>query len=133
MRNIAKFRSITAALQRCIALRPGFHDSDAEVLLGTLQAGRSQFLGGADGAAEFARARKQQGSGALLVEVMFARGTLVAQNDRVRFESTLRDVLATDASRWPERRLSNELARRKAQRYLTAIERLMPTTARSRD
>jgi hypothetical protein len=123
--NLAKLGSITATLERCIALHPGFHDSDAELLLGALQSGRSQFLGGPDGAAWFARARTQLGSGGLLADVMFARGTAVATKNRALFEATLRKVLGTDATRWPDRRLANELARRKAERYLAAIDRLI--------
>src|SRR5690606_29707323 len=124
--NIGKLASIRKGLERSIALRPGFHDSDAELLLGTLVAGQSRFLGGPDGSAWFARARRQRGQGTLLVEVMFARGTLVAQRDRARFAATLRQVLAADVTRWPERRLSNELARRKAERYLAVIDRFFP-------
>lgn len=125
MGNLAKLGSITAGLRRCVELAPGFHDSDAELLLGTLEAGASRFMGGSDGSERFARARQQLGEGALLVEVMYARGTLVAKRDRARFEATLRQVLAADLSRWPERRLANELAKRKAERYLAAVEQLM--------
>ena len=121
---------ITTTLERCVALEPGFHGADAELLLGTLAAGRSQFLGGADGEAWFAQARAGAGEGALLVDVMFARGTLVARQDRDQFERTLRAVLAADVTRWPERRLTNELARRKAARYLAAIDRLIPADRR---
>ena len=127
LRGLARLGMITTTLERCVALEPGFHDADAELRLGTLAAGRSQFLGGADGEAWFAQARARRGDGALLVDVMFARGTLVARQDRDQFERTLRAVLAADVSRWPERRLANELARRKAERYLAAIDRLIPT------
>ena len=126
MKNIGRLAAIIRGLERSIALAPGFHDSDAELLLGAFEAGRRQFLGGADGSAWFARAHGQCGEGALLVDVMFARGTLVANRDRARFKATLEKVLAADVTRWPERRLSNELARRKAERYLAAIDRLIP-------
>ena len=66
------------------------------------------------------------GPGALIVDVMFARGTAVARKDRALFTSTLEKVLATDPTQWPERRLANELARKKARRYLAAIEKLLP-------
>jgi TRAP transporter T-component len=125
LRNLPKVDSITAALQRCIALHPGFHDSDAELLLGTLEAGASRFLGGADGSARFTQARASLGEGALIIDVMYARGTLVAKQDRARFEATLRQVLAADVTKWPERRLANELARKKAERYLAAIDQLI--------
>jgi hypothetical protein len=124
VRHLGDLGSIALALERCIALQPGFHDSDAELLLGSLEAGRSRLLGGADGAARFAQARAQLGEGALLVDVMFARGTAVARGDRALFEATLRQVVAADLARWPDRRLANELARRKAARYLAAIDRL---------
>lgn len=125
MGNLATLDSIVVALRRCVELEPGFHDSDAELLLGTLEAGISRFLGGADGSARFTQARARLGEGALLVEVMYARGPLVAKRDRAQFEKTLRQVLAADLTRWPERRLANELARRKAERYLASIDQLM--------
>lgn len=126
MKHIANLPSIIAALERCIALAPGFHDSDGEILLGTLEAGRSQFFGGSDGAQRFERARTQLGPGAFLVDVMFARGTVVAREDRARFTSILQTVVSTDLTAFPSRRLANELARRKAVRYLSAIDRLIP-------
>lgn len=126
LRHLGKLDAITAALERCIAIRPGFHDSDAELLLGTIEAGRSRFLGGADGSERFARARAQLGEGALLVDVMFARATLVARGDRAGFVATLEHALAADLARWPERRLANALAQRKAARYLAAIDQLFP-------
>lgn len=125
MQNAGKLNSIMHTLASSITRRPGFHDSDGELLLGLLESGRSQFVGGADGSATFAKARAQRGRGALLVEVMFARGTLVAKRNRAQFTATLQRVLAADVAQWPEQRLSNELARRKAQRYLTAIDVLM--------
>jgi TRAP transporter T-component len=127
MRHLGKLDAITAALKRCLALQPGFHESDAELLLGTLEAGASRFLGGPDGSARFAAARAQLGEGAWIVEVVYARGALVARKDRAGFEATLRRVLAADLTRWPERRLANELARRKAERYLASIDQLLPT------
>lgn len=126
MQHIANLPSIVAALERCIALAPGFHDSDAEILLGTLEAGRSRFVGGVDGASRFRSARAQLGRGAFLVNVMYARGTLVARQDRAGFAAALQTVIAADFTHFPERRLANELARRKALRYLSAIDRLLP-------
>jgi hypothetical protein len=129
MSGLGKLPSILAALKRCIALEPGFHDSDAELLLGTLEAGMSQFLGGPDGSARFSEARARLGAGAWIVEVMYARGPLAAKKDRAQLERTLRQVLAADLAQWPQRRLANELARRKAERYLAAIDRLVGEAA----
>lgn len=126
--NLARLPQITAALENSISLQPGFHDSDAEMLLGSLEAGRSQFLGGPDGSARFEAARQQLGVGSLLVDVMIARSVAVARKDRAMFEAHLRRVLDTDLTQWPDKRLANEIARSKAQRYLGAIDVLIPPT-----
>ena len=55
------------------------------------------------------------------------RSVAVAHKDRVLFDATLRRVLDTDVTRWPERRLGNELALVKARRYLDAIDKLVPS------
>ncbi|MFN0252031.1 MAG: TRAP transporter TatT component family protein [Kofleriaceae bacterium] len=124
--RIGTLPTIDATLRRVIALAPGEHDSDAELLLGTLEAGRSAFLGGPNGQELFDRARAQLGPGALLAEVMYVRGVAVATKDRALFTQTLERVLAADLDAWPDRRLANELARVKAKRYLAAIDVLIP-------
>jgi hypothetical protein len=125
MRNLPKLAPLLETLTRCTVLAPGAHDADGELLLGTLHAGRSRFLRGDDGARHFEAAREALGEGALLADVMFARGVAVARQDRGLFVTTLERVLAADVTRWPERRLANELARQKARRYLAAIDQLI--------
>jgi TRAP transporter T-component len=127
----ANFRSIgpvKAILARVAEVWPGYHDADAEILLGTLEAGMAAFLGGADGAARFEAARKLTGGVVLSVEVMFARGVAVARKDRALFTSTLERVIAADLGRWPDHRLANELAHKKARRYLAAIDSMIPAS-----
>lgn len=126
LHHLGELPAIEAVLARCTELAPGFHDADGELMLATLAAARAQVFGGAqDGAELFARARTLTGEGALMTEVMFARGTAVARKDRALFDATLGRVLAADTARWPDRRLSNELAQRKARRYL-ATSALLP-------
>lgn len=126
MRQIARVGAITETLTRAMELAPGAHDAGAELLLGTLTAARSRIFGGSDGNDLFTRARRLAGDGALIVDVMFARGVAVARQDRALFEVTLHRVLDADVTRWPDRRLANELARRKARRYLAASHKLLP-------
>jgi hypothetical protein len=126
LKNLAQLPVIRAALARCAELAPGFRNADAEVLLGTLQAGQASFFGGKDGSEYFTRARTLAGEGVLNVEVMFARGVAVARKDRALLTSTLERVLAADLRRWPEQRLANEVARKKARRYLAAADKLVP-------
>lgn len=126
MKGLAQLPAIRAELSRCAKLSPGFQDSSAEILLGTLKAGQATFLGGDDGADDFKAAKKVSGEGVLVVDVMFARGVAVARKDRTLFTSTLDRVLATDLTKWPEHRLANEAARKKARRYLAAVDKLLP-------
>jgi len=126
MANFSRLPEIRAALTRCVELAPGARNADAELLLATLDAGTGAVFGTTDGKAAFDRARTAAGPGALIVEVMFARGTAVARKDRSLFTTTLEKALAADPAQWPDRRLANELARRKARRYLAAIDALLP-------
>jgi len=51
-----------------------------------------------------------------------ARYYAVVTQDRALFESTLKEVLNTPANVYPEYRLANELAKRRAKRYLEHVE-----------
>ena len=117
---------VVATLARCIEVSPGLRDSEGEILLGTLLASRSRFVAGPNGEAQLAAARRQLGPTAILVDVMYARGIAVARQDRVMFLRLLDQALAADLSRWPERRLANEIARIKAERYRGAVDTLIP-------
>jgi hypothetical protein len=124
MKNLAQLKTVRAELARVAELAPAFRNGDALVLLGTLQAGQAALFGGNDGAEYFERARKAVGPGVLNIDVMFARGVAVARKDRALFEQTLKRVLDADVARWPEHRLANEVARKKARRYLSAADQL---------
>lgn len=124
--HVFELPAIQATLERCATLAPGGRDASAELLLGTLAAGRAQVLGGDAGDAWFEAARKRAGEGALLVDVMYARGVAVARKDRAGFRAALERALAADVARWPARRLANALAQRKARRYLAAEAALLP-------
>jgi hypothetical protein len=124
--HLGSLPTAIAMLARTAELAPGAHDAQGEIMLGTLEAARARFVAGPDGSARFAAARRALGDGALIVDVMYARAIAVAKQDRALFTSTLERVLVADLARWPERRLSNELARRKARRYLAAADALIP-------
>jgi TRAP transporter T-component len=127
--GIPRLDRAIATLQRCVEVSPGTRNAEGEVLLGTLLAGRSRFFGGPDGEAQLAFARKQLGPSSILVDVMYARGIAVAKQDRTLFLQHLDTALAADLSKWPDRRLENELARVKAVRYRDAVDALIPTAA----
>jgi hypothetical protein len=118
--HLARLPGVMATLARACELAPGADDASGEILLGTLESARARFVPGPDGAERFAAARRMVGEGGLTADVMYARAIAVAKRDRELFTRTLDRVLAADVTRWPAHRLANELARRKARRYLTA-------------
>ena len=124
LEGLGQLPDLRALLERCAALRPGFHDADAELLLGMLAANLSAFTHGPDGSDWFAKARERAGEGVLLVDVVRARALGVAHHDRAGFEATLTAVVDADLSRWPQHRLANALAVRKARRYLAHADEL---------
>lgn len=126
MAGIAGLPALRELLERCAALRPGFHDADAELLLGTLAANLSAFTHGPDGSEWFAKAKALAGEGVLVIDVMRARSVAVARKDKEAFETELAKVLDADRARWPDHRLANALAVRKAKRYLAAEAKLIP-------
>lgn len=107
-------------LERVIELDEGFSDGLAHMTLGILHSSRSASVGGDPerGKRHFARARALTGGKSLMVDVMYARYHGVTTRDRELFVRHLIQVLRTSPAVWPENRLSNELAHRKARRYL---------------
>lgn len=123
LRTIGRLPETIRLLERCAALAPGFRDGAAELLIATLTSAVAGLPVIAspdrDGKAAFARARTAGGAGNLMVDVLAAR--MLERGDRERQRTALTAILAVDLTRWPERRLVNELARRKAERYLASL------------
>lgn len=112
--NLELMPSIDVMLRWCAELVPGSSDALAETMLGTLHAAASPFTGGPNGLAELETAKRLAPAGTLLIDVTIAN----AKRDKAALEK----LVATDLRTWPERRLSNELALRKARRYLAAMK-----------
>ena len=55
----------------------------------------------------------------LLARVLMAYRVGIMTNDRKLFHDQLSKVLETDPAIWPEQRLANEVAQRRARRYLS--------------
>ena len=115
-----------ALLERVVALDDAQNDRDPatralpHVGLGQMSVAMSKAMGGDPdgGAKHFHRAMELTGNKFLLVQVLFARRYAVAVQDRALFHKTLVEVLETDPAVWPDQRLANEIAHRKARRYL---------------
>ncbi|HLL24634.1 MAG TPA: TRAP transporter TatT component family protein [Kofleriaceae bacterium] len=90
------------------------------VAFGMLDTARSKALGGdpEKGKAMFQKAIDLTGGRFLLARALMGIRYGIAANDRKFFHEQLRIVLETSPSVWPEQRLANEVAHRKARRYL---------------
>lgn len=117
--------AVIAMLERVIDLDPAFADGMPHMTLAIILGSRSAAVGGdpARAAELFEAARAITGGKALMMDVMMARSHAVSTRDRARFRALLEGVVRTPASAWPAQRLANELAHRKARRYLAHEQR----------
>jgi tetratricopeptide (TPR) repeat protein len=113
-----------ALVKRAYQLDPNMFNGGPSMLLGTVYASQGKAMGGDPDAAKkyFEQAIAASGGKYLLPRVMMARyyGTVV--QERPLFEKMLKEVLETPATVFPEYRLANEIAKRRAKRYLSRVE-----------
>jgi hypothetical protein len=117
--------AVLVMLERVIALDEAHQNGLALMTLAIILSSQSAAVGGEPdrGKALFERARALTGGKALMIDTMMARTYAVTTRDRDAFHALLGRVLDTPASVWPEQRLANELAHRKARRYLAHAAR----------
>jgi hypothetical protein len=90
------------------------------VALASIAVAMSRAMGGRPelGKQHFERAMEITQNKFLLAKVYYARRYAVAVQDRALFRKALIEVLQTDPAIWPDQRLANEIAHRRARRYL---------------
>jgi len=98
------------------------------VALGMAYTGLDKSLGGDPDKADgyFAKAIEITEGKFLLAHVLRARRVAFRKKDKKMFHDGLVKVLETSPSIWPEQRLANEIAHRRARRYLTLEQELFP-------
>ncbi len=114
-------------IDRVIALDAANPPSDPQlaalphIALGMLYSAASAQFGGDDkkAQAEFETALKLTGDKMLLARTLMGYRVGKMRNDEKFFHAQLVKVLETPPSVWPEQRLANEVAHRRARRYLT--------------
>jgi len=102
------------------------HTAMPYIAFGMLNTARSKSLGGDPdkGRAMFEKALEITGGRMLLARALMGIRVGLANNDRKFFHDQLKQVLETPPSVWPEQRLANEVAHRKARRYLSQEKEL---------
>jgi hypothetical protein len=102
------------------------HKALPYIAFGMLNTSRGKSMGGDPdkGRAMFEKALELTGGRFLLARTLMAYRVGLANNDRKFFHDQLKLVLETPPSVWPEQRLANEVAHRKARRYLSQEKEL---------
>ncbi len=124
---LAYLPTVQQILNRVIALDAKNPPSDVQsaalphLALGLIYSAASQQFGGDPKRAteEFQTALKITGDKMLLARALWGYKVGLQTNDRKLFHDQLVKVLETPGSIWPEQRLANEVAHRRARRYLS--------------
>lgn len=129
---IGYLSTVQAMLERVIEMdKTGLpankvHAALPHLALGMLHSGKAAAMGGRPDLAKqhFEEALKITEGKFLLARTLMAYRIGMQTNDRKFFHDNLVQVLETAPSVWPEQRLANEVAHRKARRYLKAEKEL---------
>jgi hypothetical protein len=123
---------VKAMFERIVVIDKGYRPDDCNascvvhlalphIALGMLNSAASKEFGGnpAVATAEFQEALRITGDKMMLARVLLAYRVGVMTGNRKMFHDELAKVLNTDPAIWPEQRLANEVAQRRARRYLS--------------
>lgn len=107
-------------------LNPAFHHAGPHWFLGAFYGGRSKMLGGNPDKSlrHFEKALELTENKYLLVRYLFAKTYAVQNQDRKLFKSQLQAIVQAPPDLFPEQRLANEVARKKAAQLLEQIDEL---------
>jgi hypothetical protein len=124
--RVADLPKAVALLERAHELDRSYYNYNSALSLAVIHSSQAKAVGGDPDRARQLFDEVIQGTGGryLMAKVLFARYYATVTLDRALFDKTLKEVLATPGSVWPEQRLANELAHRRAARYLAAAEDL---------
>ncbi len=124
MSAIADLPFVTALAQRAYDIDASYFDYAPVALRAGLMAAAPPGLGGrpADAKVEIDRAIELTHRRNLLFLVTEAQLCAIPLQDRALFRSLLEEALRFDVDSYPEQRLPNTLAQRRAQRYLDRID-----------
>ena len=132
MEMVAQLSTARAMLQRVVELDARHPPKDPalaalpHIALGMAYTATGPQTGGNPAKAEehFRKALELTKDRFLLARVQYARRVGVATQNRQLFHDELIKVLQTDPAIWPEQRLANEIAHRRARRYLSIEKEL---------
>jgi hypothetical protein len=124
--RVADLPKAVALLERAHGLDPAYYNYNSALSLAVIYSSQAKSVGGDPDRARqlFDEVIRGTQGRYLMAKVLYARYYATVTLDRPLYDKTLKEVLATPGSVWPEQRLANELAHRRAARYLAAAEDL---------
>lgn len=125
MDRVADLPKVILLLERAHALDPSYAHYAPAIALGTVFASQGKAMGGDPDRAKkmFEEAIAGTNGQYLMAKALYARFYATVAQDRPLFEKTLKEVLDANAAQLPaDLRLANELAKRRAARYLARAE-----------
>jgi len=119
MSLIGDLPTVTAIMEKALQLNPGWHNGAIHEFFIVYDSARSEAGGGGPARVEyhFDRAMALNQGRSISPLILLAQSACIKQQNRQRFESLLKQSLAFDVNRYPDNRLANIMAQRKA-RYL---------------
>ena len=122
--RVVELPKAIALIKRSHELAPKFYNAGAAMTLGIIYCSQGKAIGGDPDLGEkfFKEAIDANQGKYLMPRVMYARFYAVITQKRDLFEQTLKDVIAAPHDILPSQRLPNELAKRRAARYLAHAE-----------
>ncbi len=108
---------IEALMKRVVELNDDYYYAGPHLFLGVFYSAKPKMLGGQPEEAkkEFELAIEKNKGKFLMTQVLYAQYYDVQMQNREHFRKILNDVVNTDVTLFPEQRLANELAKRRAQ------------------
>jgi tetratricopeptide (TPR) repeat protein len=118
--RLAELPEVELMMQRVLELDERFFFGGAHMFYGMYYGGRAEMLGGDASKAKkhLERAIEISDSKYLMARFLLAKYYAVPVQDRELFERTLQEILLVPPDKFPEQRLANELAKRRAKRWL---------------
>ena len=126
MNRVADLPKVIALLERAHQVGPNYFNHGPALALGVVYASQGKAMGGDPVRAKimFDEVINATGGKYLMAKVLYARVYATVVQDRPLFEKTLKEVIDAPADIWPAQRLANELAKKRAVRYLAQAEDL---------
>lgn len=110
---VAALPVVEAMMRRVVELDPSFYDYGAHLFFGVYYASRPKIAGGNPEKAKehFDKAMKKAGDRNLIIPVLYGRYYGAQTQDQEFFNKMMEKVKTTDAEKYPDKRLNNEIAK----------------------